>query len=124
MHTYLNNRNVCRAYKKGIELYPDHSSIYLKYAGFLRHVRRNINAAEDYYKLAAALCDDGSQPKSSSGITFKGYGSNAADAFGSYASFLHGVHHKIDQAEYYYKKAVEADETHANNLCNYGLFLR
>jgi Tfp pilus assembly protein PilF len=29
----------------------------------------------------------------------------------------------IDEAEVYYKTAVNLDSTHANNLCNYGLFL-
>ena len=50
--------------------------------------------------------------------------SENADALGNYASFLHGVHHKIEEAETYYIRAVKADDTHANNLCNYGLFLR
>ena len=49
---------------------------------------------------------------------------NNADALGNYASFLHGVHKKIDEAEKYYKLAVDLDDTHANNLCNFGLFLR
>lgn len=80
-------------------------------------MRRNIGAAEEFYKLSAALCDDGQDSSSSSFA-------NAADAFGSYASFLHGVHRRIEEAEHYYKKAVQADPTHANNLCNYGLFLR
>ncbi len=81
--------------------------------------------AEEYYKLAATLCDDGMPPGQSRAcnMSFE-RGSNAADAFGSYASFLHGVQHKTEEAEYYYRKAVEADNTHANNLCNYGLFLR
>jgi Tfp pilus assembly protein PilF len=50
--------------------------------------------------------------------------SQNAEALGSYASFLHGVLGKVDLAEGYYKSAVEVDDTHANNLCNYGLFLR
>jgi len=45
------------------------------------------------------------------------------DAAGSYASFLHGVKGDIALAETYYVQAVELDDTHANNLCNYGLFL-
>jgi Tfp pilus assembly protein PilF len=69
-------------------------------------VRRNVNAAEVEYKKAIE-----SNP-------------NNADALGNYASFLHGVHKKIDEAEKYYKLAVDLDDTHANNLCNFGLFLR
>lgn len=47
-----------------------------------------------------------------------------ADAIGNYASFLHGVHRNIVDAEMNYRRAVELDDSHANNLCNYGLFLR
>jgi Tfp pilus assembly protein PilF len=47
-----------------------------------------------------------------------------ADALGSYASFLHGVIGNMDGAAKYYLQAVRVDLTHANNLCNYGLFLR
>lgn len=115
-------------YKKALTLFPDHSAIHLKYAGFLRHVRRNVPIAEEHYKLAASICDgqvaaEGEQKQDDGVSADFHYGSNAADAYGSYASFLHGVHHKIDEAEIFYKKAVVADETHANNLCNYGLFL-
>jgi Tfp pilus assembly protein PilF len=46
-----------------------------------------------------------------------------ADALGSYASFLHGVHNNAKDAQKYYQMAVKADDTHTNNLCNYGLFL-
>lgn len=95
-----------RFYRKAILYYPTHSSIHLKYAGFLRHVRRNISAAEEHYTLAVE------------------HGKDNADAVGNYASFLHGVHRKLDEAEIYYKKSIELDQFHANNLCNYGLFLR
>lgn len=92
-------------YVKALELYPDSSSLHLKYAGFLRHVRRNISGAEEHYKLAVKV-----NPKN-------------ADALGSLASFLHGVHNKVDEAETHYRHAVDYDDTHANNLCNYGLFM-
>ena len=39
-------------YKKAIELYPDHSYVLLKYAGFLRHSRKDAVQAEEYYKKA------------------------------------------------------------------------
>ena len=83
-----------------------HSSIHLKYAGFLRHTKRDIPAAEKHYLRAVET-----SPQNS-------------DALGSYASFLHGVHNNTKEAEKYYKKAVEVDDLHTNNLCNYGLFLR
>lgn len=93
-------------YKKTLELYPEHSSVHLKYAGLLRHVRRNLAAAEEHYVKAVET-----NPMNS-------------DAIGSYASFLHGVHGNIDAAERYYKQAIEVDRFHTNNFCNYGLFLR
>lgn len=95
-----------RFYVKALELYPQHSSIHLKYAGFLRHSRRDVSGAEKHYLRAVETSPSNS------------------DALGSYASFMHGVHNNLKEAEKYYKKAVEADFTHTNNLCNYGLFLR
>jgi tetratricopeptide (TPR) repeat protein len=92
-------------YLKALELYPDSTSIHLKYAGFLRHVKRDISGAEKHYYLAV-----------------KANPTNA-DALGSLASFLHGVHNKVDEAETHYRHAVDYDDTHANNLCNYGLFM-
>jgi Tfp pilus assembly protein PilF len=72
----------------------------------LRHSRRDISGAEKHYLRAVETSP------------------NNADALGSYASFLHGVHNNLKEAEKFYKKAVDADSTHTNNLCNYGLFLR
>ncbi len=89
-----------------MSLFPSHSSIHLKYAGFLRHVRKNVTKAEEQYKRAIEV-----NPMN-------------ADAIGNYASFLHGVHRNIADAEISYRRAVELDDSHANNLCNYGLFLR
>lgn len=89
-----------------MSLYPAHSSLQLKYAGFLRYVRQDITAAHVHYELAIKA-----NPKN-------------ADALGTYASFLHGVLGDMDEAACYYKQAVDADMTNANNLCNYGLFLR
>lgn len=57
---------------RAAELYPQHSSILVKFAGFQRHVKKDAAAAEALYKAA---CD--ANP-------------NNADALGSYASFLHG----------------------------------
>lgn len=105
VHLWL-NLTILRIYLKALDLYPQHSSINLKYAGFLRHTRRDIPGAEKFYLKAVEASP------------------NNADALGSYASFLHGVHNNIKEAEKYYQKAVDADDTHTNNLCNYGLFLR
>lgn len=55
-----------------MELFPDHSSTLLKYAGFVRHVKKDRKLAELFYKKAVEA-----NPKS-------------ADALGNYASFLHG----------------------------------
>lgn len=97
---------ILRFYLKALELYPQHSSIHLKFAGFLRHVKRDLPGAEKHYIKAVQV-----NPTN-------------ADALGSYASFLHGVHNKIEEAAQYYAQALQADDTHTNNLCNYGLFLR
>jgi Tfp pilus assembly protein PilF len=93
-------------YQAAIQYFPTDSSIHLKYAGFLRHVRKNIDGAEKEY--LAAIAEN----------------SKNADALGNYASFLHGVRRNSADAEKFYKMAVELDDSHANNLCNYGLFLR
>lgn len=65
-------------YKRSIELYPDHSLILLKYAGFLRHARKDPVQAEAYYERACSA-----NPKNS-------------DALGNYASYLHGSSEKLD----------------------------
>ena len=92
-------------YLKAMELYPDHSSIQLKYAGYLRHIKKDLIGAEDYYRKSCL-----SNP-------------NNSDALGSFASFLHGVIGNMTEAVVFYEKSIEVDNTHANNLCNYGLFL-
>eukprot|EP01039_Chlorochromonas_danica_P009067 gene9067-10006_t len=92
-------------YKRALSLYPQQSSIHLKYAGFLRHVRKDLVGAEDQYKQAILT-----NPSN-------------AEAVGSYASFLHGVLRRTSEAEALYQQACQLDDTHANNLCNYGLFL-
>jgi tetratricopeptide (TPR) repeat protein len=93
-------------YLKALKLFPDNSSILLKYAGFIRHVKRDIGGSEEYYKKAI-----NANPMN-------------ADAIGSYASFLHGVYNKKNEAEKLYEQALRIDDTHTNNLCNYGLYLR
>lgn len=64
-----------------IKTYPDHSSILLKYAGFLRHIKKDLVGAESYYGKACAANE------------------SHADAFGSYASFLHNNPEKADVVE-------------------------
>jgi hypothetical protein len=58
---------------KALTLYPKHASIHLKYAGFLRHVRKDLPRATTHYREATEA-----NPV-------------YADALGSYASFLHGT---------------------------------
>jgi len=74
---------------KALALYPNDSSIHLKYAGFLRHIRRDLNESENHYRKAAEV-----NPLN-------------PDAAGSYASFMHGVLRKMDIAEEMYVKAIE-----------------
>ena len=62
-----------RLFLRALALYPQHSSLHLKYAGFLRHARRDIVGADKHYELAVTT-----NPENS-------------DALGSYASFLHGA---------------------------------
>jgi Tfp pilus assembly protein PilF len=88
-----------------VVFHPNQSSIHLKYAGFLRHVRRDLKEAEVHYQKAIST------------------NPNNPDALGSYASYLHGVAGNMKEGERYYRAAIEQDHTHANNLCNYGLFL-
>ena len=92
-------------YVRALQLFPQQSSIHLKYAGFLRHVKKDLKAADAAYRKAIEA------------------DKTHADAIGAYASFLHGVMGKADLAEELYVEAVRLDGTHANNLCNYGLFL-
>lgn len=153
---------------KALTLFPKHASIHLKYAGFLRHVRKDIPRASAHYKEATEV------------------NPNYADALGSYASFLHGTGVEGSDktvTENLYQRAIEvwsqccstiavavtasaitiavtngrtlplvlllhlqlptafdinilccpyylfyfaiqqADNTHVNNFCNYGLYL-
>lgn len=77
----------------------------LKYASFMRHVRRDQSAAEIYYKRATDL-----DP-------------NFAEALGNYASFLYGLRRNLQLVPSLYQRAVECDPFSTSNLCNYGLFL-
>jgi Tfp pilus assembly protein PilF len=49
---------------------------------------------------------------------------NKAFWLSAYAEFLENQHRNYDEAERYYKRAVEANPNHANNLGNYALFLK
>ena len=79
--------------------------MHLKYAGFLRHVRRNHDQALLHYKRAVEVNDAN------------------ADAIGGYASFLHGTKGDKVLVENLYERAIAVDNAHVNNLCNFGLFL-
>lgn len=79
--------------------------MHLKYAGFLRHVRRNHDQALQHYKRAVETNDSN------------------ADAIGGYASFLHGTKSDKVLVETLYERAIAVDSVHVNNLCNFGLFL-
>ena len=69
---------------KALELFPSNSSIHFKYAGFLRHARKDDKGAELHYTLA---CE--ANPEN-------------ADALGSYASFLHATGKNVKRAEIFY----------------------
>ena len=105
-----------RYYSQSIAEFSHQSSIILKYAGFLRHIKKDINKAEKYYKRSIEI------------------NPNNADAVGTYASFLHGMgsaatnsngnnSNTLDKIDKLYQRAVQIDQTHPNNMCNYGLFL-
>jgi len=47
----------------------------------------------------------------------------SSDALGSYANFLTYVCGRHDEAELFYKRALDADPKHATNLGNYAIFL-
>ena len=66
---------------KAVELYPNQSSILLKYAGFVRHVKKDSKAAEELYRKAIDA-----NPLNS-------------DALGNYASFLHGSSDKSNYCQ-------------------------
>jgi len=94
-------------FKRALGLFPNHASMHLKYAGFLRHVRKDMERATFHYRLSTEV------------------NPNYADGLGSFASFLHGTGSNGDKkyTENLYQRAVEADKTHVNNFCNFGLFL-
>lgn len=79
--------------------------MHLKYAGFLRHIRRNHEQALHHYRRAVDVNDQN------------------ADAIGGYASFLHGTKGDKTLVENLYDRAIAVDDVHVNNLCNFGLFL-
>lgn len=95
-----------RYFKKSISLFPKHASVHLKYAGFLRHARKDTDRATKHYREAIEV------------------NPTYADALGSFASFLHSTQHADkSMIESLYQRAVDADKTHVNNYCNYGLYL-
>ena len=81
----------CRYFIKALAVFPRHSSIHLKYAGFLRHVRKDMERATKHYKEAVEA------------------NPHYADALGSYASFLHSTTGGGDKklTESLYRRAVE-----------------
>lgn len=82
-----------RYFIKALTLFPKHASIHLKYAGFLRHVRKDIPRATAHYQEATEA-----NPQ-------------YADALGSYASFLHGTGGgDKGQTESLYQRAIEVSE--------------
>lgn len=116
----LKPSHYCRFYNQTLKLYPKHASIHFKYAGFLRHIRQDVDGAERHYKLSVEH-----NPK-------------YADGVGGYASFLHGTGGDKVLAEQLYEMSIQVrhifvnmgpyfprqlDCTHVNNMCNYGLFL-
>jgi hypothetical protein len=70
-------------------VFPRYSSVCLKYAGFLRHVKRDIPRAEEFYKKAVDV------------------NPNYSDAVGGYASFLYGMRRKLELVEGLYEQAVQ-----------------
>ena len=116
-----------RYYKVAVGAYPTHSTVIVKYANLLKSVKKDYDSAEEYYKQAIKA-----NPRH-------------AESLGSYAVLLHGTRQQYDvrrqtigatrppashrllsnaqQAEVFYKRAIEAAPAHTNNLGNYALFL-
>lgn len=110
------------------------------YANFLTDVRKDLEAAEEFYKRAIKA-----DPKHAhslgnyatflhtirkdhdiaEGLYKSAIEANPQDAnnLGNYANFLTDIRKEHDSAERFYKRAIEADPSHANNLCNYATFL-
>jgi tetratricopeptide (TPR) repeat protein len=76
-------------YLSALSFYPNHASIHLKYAGFLRYVRGDLEKASQHYRLSYECNPE------------------YADGVGGYASFLHGTGGDKILAQSLYEKAIK-----------------
>lgn len=93
-------------YEEGLKAYPKSPLLNGMYALFLETVRKDIDAAETYYRRAIEV-----DPKHAGNL-------------GNYALFLQGVRKEMDTAETFYKRALDVDPRHAGNLGNYAVFVQ
>jgi tetratricopeptide (TPR) repeat protein len=76
-------------YLSALSFYPNQASIHLKYAGFLRYVRGDLENASQHYRLSYE------------------HNPEYADGVGGYASFLHGTGGDKILAQSLYEKAIK-----------------
>ncbi len=102
-------------------MFPKHASVVLKYAGFLRHVKKDATQAELHYRKCTEI-----NPQYAEGL-------------GSYASFLYGTRRNMNLVESLFENSIQVfvlwlqdiqvirlmqiDPYNVSNLCNYGLYL-
>lgn len=79
-------------YLAALSFYPNHASIHLKYAGFLRYVRGDLEKANHHYR-SSYECNQ-----------------EYPDGVGGYASFLHGTGGDKKLAESLYEKAIQVSD--------------
>ena len=91
-------------YREGIEK-MEHPNLVGNYANFLKDIKKDFDAAENYYLKVLEL-----EPEDSAFI-------------GNYALFLESIRKEYDEAEKYYLKALALDPNNTNVVGNYAVFL-
>jgi len=90
-------------FEKTFLLFPTQGSTLLKYASYIKQC---TNDSTKLFQLYTHIVEV----------------SPSCEAFGQFAAFLHGIR-RIPEAEHFYLKSIELDNSHVNNLCNFGLLL-
>ena len=123
-------------FKRAIEADPNHANHLGNYAGFLKNERKEMDEAEKFFKRAIEAAPSSSyktnarrwtKPRSSSSAPSRRIQimqtTSATTPFFKRA-FLKNERKEMDEAEKFFKRAIEADPNHANNLGNYAGFLK
>uniref|UniRef100_UPI0035A119FF SIR2 family protein n=2 Tax=Porphyromonas loveana TaxID=1884669 RepID=UPI0035A119FF len=101
-----------KIYREGIAKYPQDADLLGDYASFLHTIRHDYDQAEAYYKRALEV-----EPKDANTLGNKRaleVEPKDANTLGNYALFLKNIRQDYDQAEAYYKRALEVEPNHAN----------